>query len=165
MATKTLPFRTAYSGQVRHTTEPGRAMQNEYGYVIDKYGRKVLVKTGETDQYETIQEALEETKIENILQRASIGDMSVFRPDGIYEDLTQLPTNLIEARRAMQNLENLWETIPNNIKNKYNNNLEEFIGASGSDSWLKDMGLIKEPTPKTKKETTTKVGEGETTNE
>lgn len=153
MATK-LPFRTAYSGQVRHHAEPGRIMQNEYGYVIDKYGRKVLVKTGETNQYEAIQEALEETKIENILQRASIGDLSVFRPDGIYEDLTQLPTNLIEARRAMQNLENLWAEVPQEIKNKYNNNLEEFIGASGSDGWLRDMGLIKEPTPAPKEEPT-----------
>lgn len=165
MATK-LPFRTAYSGQVRHNTNPGRAMQNEYGYVIDKFGRKILIKTGETNQYETIQEALEETKIENILQRASIGDMSVFRPDGIYEDLTQLPTNLIEARRAMQNLENLWETIPQEIKNKYNNNLEEFIGASGSDGWLRDMGLIKEPTPtQTPKEEPTPAPKEEPKNE
>lgn len=165
MATKTLPFRTAYSGQVRHKTEPGRRMQNEYGYVIDKFGRKVLVKTGETDQYETIQEALEDTKIENILQRASIGDMSVFRPDGIYEDLTQLPTNLIEARRAMQNLENLWQEVPQEVKNKYNNNLEEFIGASGSDGWLRDMGLIKEPTITPTTPTPTTKEEGDTTNE
>ena len=66
----------------------------------------------------------------------------------------------------MQNLENLWETIPQEIKNKYNNNLEEFIGASGSDGWLRDMGLIKEPTPtQTPKEEPTPAPKEEPKNE
>ena len=28
------------------------------------------------------------------------------------------------------------------IKNKYNNSVEEFVGASGSKEWCKDMGLV-----------------------
>lgn len=152
-------FRTAYSGQIRKTAPTGTRMENIYGYEIDKFGRKILVKTGETDQYAKIQESLEETKIENILKRAAIGDMSVFRPEGIYADLSEVPTNLIEARKQMQNLENLWGGLPNEIKEKYHFNLDEFIGASGSDSWLRDMGLLKEetkeePAPETKQEVT-----------
>lgn len=142
-------FKTAYTGHTRAITEAGRPIADVYGYEIDNYGRKVLVKTGETNVYEKIQASLEETKIENILKRASMGDNSVFRPDGIYADLTELPNNLIEARQAMQNLENVWAGVPNEIKAKYNYDVGEFIGASGSDSWLRDMGLLSDNKPQT----------------
>lgn len=143
MGTK-IEFRTAYSPKERHYTEPGRQMQDEYNYKVDKYGRKILVKTGETNLYEKIQASLEETKIENIIARVTSGDTSMLRPDGVYADLTDMPNNLIEARQAMQNLENLWGTLDNEIKRKYHFDVEEFIGASGTDGWLRDMGLLKE---------------------
>lgn len=158
MPTKTIEplFRTAYSGQIRSCTETGSPMQDEYGYEIDKYGRKILVKTGETNLYEKIQESLEETKIENIIARVTTGDTSMLRPDGIYGDLTDIPNNLIEARQQMQKLENVWNELPRDIKEKYNFNVEEFVGAAGSDSWLRDMGLIEKTTPSPIKETPTK---------
>lgn len=146
-------FRTAYSGQIRKTTPTGSGMQNEYGYTIDKFGRKILKKTGETNLYAKIQENLEETKIENILKRVAIGDTTIMRPDGIYADLTEMPNNLIEARQQMQELENLWNTLGNDIKRKYNFNLDEFIGASGKEEWLRDMGLLKEEATTTPAET------------
>lgn len=135
-------FRTAYGEQIRKHAPSGRRYQNEYGYKINAVGQKVLEKKGEIDLYEQIQMSLEETKIENILKRASAGDTTVFRPDGMYMDITQLPNNLIEARQAMQNLENLWGEVPNDIKAKYNYDLDLFISASGSESWLKDMGML-----------------------
>lgn len=142
-------FKTAYTGHTRSITEAGKPIADVYGYEIDSYGRKVLVKTGETNVYEKIQEAHEETKIENILKRASMGDNSVFRPDGIYADLTEMPNNLIEARQAMQNLENIWNGVPNEIKAKYNYDVGEFIGASGTDGWLRDMGLLSDSSTQT----------------
>lgn len=153
------PFRTAYSGQVRKETETGRPMQNEYGYEVDKFGRKILVKTGETNLYAKIQENLEETKIENIIAKVTTGDTSMLRPDGIYADLSEVPNNLIEARQQMQKLENIWGPLPREIKEKYNFNVEEFIGAAGSDGWLRDMGLLEtkeepKPAPVVKEEST-----------
>lgn len=140
-----IEYRTAYDyekKELKGKTPSGRPYKDEYGYEIDKYGRKILVKTGETNLYEIIQESLEETKIENILKRVAIGDNSMMRPDGIYADLTEMPSNLIEARQAMQKLENLWGELPKEIKQKYNYNVEEFIGAAGKETWLKDMGLL-----------------------
>lgn len=147
MQAKILPFRTAYSEQKRRTTESGRPMQNNYGYEIDKYGRKILVKQGETNLYEIIQESLEETKIENILKRVAMGDTTVMRPDGIYADMTEMPSNLIEARQQMQKLENIWNSLDIETRRKYNFDVEEFIGATGKEEWLRDMGLLKENQP------------------
>lgn len=68
----------------------------------------------------------------------------MLRPDGIYADLTSMPSNLLEARQAMQQLENTWNGLDNEIKKKYNYDLDQFIGQSGTDSWLRNMGLLQE---------------------
>lgn len=141
-----IPFRTAYSGQIKKTAPNGNRYQNNYAYEIDNYGRKVLVKTGETDLYAKIQESLEETKIENILQRVAIGDNSVLRPDGIYADVSEVPTNLVEAMQQIQMLNNEWNKLDNETKRKYNFSVEEFVAAAGTEDWQRDMGLLKDET-------------------
>ena len=135
-------FKTAYTGHERKHTEAGRRMQDVYGYEIDAYGRKILVKTGETDLYAKIQGSLEETKIENILARCVAGDTSMLRPDGIYVDCSEVPTNMVEQMKAIQNLENTWNGLSNDIKKKYNYDVGQFIGQSGTEEWLRDMGLL-----------------------
>lgn len=166
MSTNKTTFKTAYNHDNGHdlpfppyATPSGKRMQDEYGYEIDKFGRKVLVKTGETDLYAKIQEELEETKIENILKRVAIGDTSVLRPDGIYADLTEMPGSLLEARQMMQELENTWNGLPNEIKKKYNYDVEQYIAAAGKEDWLRDMGLLE---PDQEPETPEPVKEVET---
>lgn len=152
MASKIIPFKTAYGERERYCIPTGTGFEPTYGYEIDKYGQKVLVQTGETNMYEKIQESLEETKIENILKRVAMGDNSIMRPDGIYADLTESPKNLIQARQQMQQLENLWNGLDNEIKRKYDFSVEKFIGQSGKDEWLMDMGLLTKPEPEIVKE-------------
>lgn len=136
-------FLTAY-GEVRKdgSIPSGQETEAKYEYKINKHGQKKLEIVGEVNVYEQIQTYAEENKLENIMARCIAGDTSVLRPDGIYGDITNLPTNLIEARQAMQNLENTWNSVPQDIKNKYNNSLDEFIAKSNTEEWQKDMGLI-----------------------
>ena len=145
-AEKIILYKTAYGERERVITECGKAIQPTYGYEINSKGQKILVKNGEKNIYEEIQAQAEDTKIENILKRVAIGDMSDFRPDGIYQDISEVPNNLIQAKREMQKLENMWQRIPNEIKSKYNWSVEEFIAQAGKESWLIDMGMIQ---PKT----------------
>lgn len=137
-------FRTAYGERERHFVTSGSPIADEYGYEINKLGSKVLVKTGETNLYKRIQLHQESVQIENVLKRASIGDMSDFRADGIYIDTSELPKDLITARQQMQKVENLWNQLSPELKEKYHNDVGEFIGAAGSDGWLKDMGYIQD---------------------
>lgn len=110
------------------------------------------MKTGETDLYAKIQEGAEDTKLDNIIAKITQGDTSMVRPDGIYGDLTQAPSSLLEAMQQIQKLENIWGSLDNDIKRKYNFDMEEFIGASDTEQWARDMGLLApettpEPTP------------------
>lgn len=145
-------FRTAYSTSIRINCPSGSEMQNEYAYEINGKGQKQLVKTGETNRYQKIQEALEETKIENILKRVAAGDTSDFRPEGIYEDVSKIPNNLIEARKEMQKIENLWNRLDNEIKAKYNWSVDEFMAETGKAQWLVDAGFVTEQKTETKTE-------------
>lgn len=139
---KAIPFRTAYSGQVRHTCPVGSKTKKTYAYEINEKGQKELKENGTINVYEEIQAQLEETKIENVLKRVAAGDMSDFRPTGIYQDITEIPNNLIEAKKEMQKLENVWNELDKETKAKYNWSVEEFIGKAGEKSWLEDLGFI-----------------------
>lgn len=144
MANK-VKFFTAYGDRREIFTEPGNPIEDIYGWVIDKYGQKNLEIIGQSNIYDKIQESLEETKIENILQRVVAGDNTVLRPDGIYADLTDSPKNLLEARQQMQKLENLWNKLDPDTKREYDFSVDKFIAASGTEKWLIDMGLIDKP--------------------
>lgn len=135
-------FKKPYERHLRKYVAAGRPTADNYEYEINKLGQKVLVKTGETNLYKKIQESHEETKIENVMARCIAGDTSMLKPDGLYVDTTQAPKNLLEARQAMQKLENVWSTLSNDIKRKYNFSIDEFIGKSGTEEWLKDMGVL-----------------------
>ena len=134
-------FKTPYGEHKRGVIPSGNGKMPEYKYKRDSYGRKVLEKVGERDLYEEIQAEYEATKIENILSRALAGDVSSLSAVGTYMDTSSMPTNLIDAMDQIQKLENLWLDLPMEIKNKYNNSVEEFVGASGTKQWCEDMGL------------------------
>ena len=137
-------FKTAYGEREHYFIPTGNGIEPVYGYEINKYGQKELVQIGETNLYEKIQESLEETKIENILKRVVAGDTTILRPDGIYADISEAPKNLIEARQQIQKLENLWKDLPIDTKREYGMSIENFVNESGSEKWLKSMGLLKE---------------------
>ena len=134
--------RTAYEKKERFHCPEGSRLQPIYEYVIDNKGRKVLEQTGEKDIYLEIQADLEECKIENILARVAVGDMSDFRPNGIYADTTEIPNNMIEAMKQIQNLQNIWADVPNDIKAKYNFDVNQYIADAGSEAWLINNGYI-----------------------
>ena len=143
MATTKLEARTKYfPGKKRYATPTGDGWEDEYGYDLNERGQKILIKTGKKNLYEEIQAHAEEVKIENILKRVAVGDMSDFRTNGIYADVTKVPNNLIDARKEMVKLENTWSKLPADIRAKYDNSVETFIAEAGKESWLIDMGLV-----------------------
>lgn len=141
-------FIAAYAKERRSDapSPSGSEIETTYGYEVDKKGMKVLKPNGTKNVYEKIQEYLEETKIENVIQRVIAGDTSVLRPDAIYQDITNMPTNMIDAMNQVKALEKTYNELPKEIKDKYQT-IEEFVQASGTEKWMKDMGYITEPIP------------------
>lgn len=139
-------------------TECGDKMRRTFLWVMQKDGTKVLEVDREINQQEEIDSYKDETLIENIVRKATFDPglfeaLSYGATDGTFTDVTNMPTTLAEAQQIMIDIEQRWNMLPKEIKAKFENNSEKFIGSFGSEAWMEAMGI--EP----KKEDATKKGE------
>ena len=127
---------------IRFISQPGSPYKNEYELDIDKKGKEILRISGKIDIQEEIQGYAEEVTIENILARVAVGDMKDFRADGIYQDISEIPNNFIEANREIMKVKNLWNRLKPSIREKYENDVNVFMAQAGQKAWLIDTGMI-----------------------
>lgn len=152
-------FRTAYDKEQPEIYTPsGTFTIPTYEHHINKYGVKEFRETGEKNIYDEIQAEAEDSKIENLINRVIAGDVSALRPGGQYIDCTKMPKTMAEAQTMIQEMNNVWNNLPIELRAKYNHSVEEFVAASGNKEWLEDMGL----SPKQAKKAEVKVEATET---
>jgi hypothetical protein len=153
-------FRSAYSGHVRHTSLTGNGHEPEYEYKVTETGRE-LVKTGENDVYALIQSRLEETKIENIIKRATYDPTALggqeWQNSAQMVDITDVPTDYHTWYNRIEDAKKQFEALPIEVKNKWDNDVEKYVMAYGTIEWADKMGLLKEEKPA---ENTTEKKEG-----
>lgn len=138
-------FKTAYGEHERIATDPGSEYKDTFKMVIDKDGHKVLKPDGKEHIYAKIQEGLEETLIENILQRAALGDDTALnRIEGSYADITGAPKTLADAQQMILQITNDFNGLPVDIRREFDFSVEKFINEYGSDGWIKKMGFGQE---------------------
>lgn len=165
-------MRKVYSWQEKPKGEPsvtGNGKEPEYSYRIDENGIKTLEKTGEVDVYAQIQSYLEETKIENIIKRATYDPEAIGSQEWMKNettDISNIPSNYHEWKRIVNKAEESFNTLPAELKAKFDNSVEKYIGEYGSESWAEKLGWKKQETTVTKQETTvTKKKEEQVNNE
>ena len=132
-------------------TEAGESIRRTYLWERNEKGEKVLVLDQIIDQQSEIDSYLEETKLENIIRRASIDPDIAARlvPDmgsGI-QDATELPQNLMELQNIMLRAEQIWDEIPKEIKIKFDNDVDKFVASFGTIDWAKNLGIYQEELP------------------
>lgn len=160
MAT-TIPFRTR-GNILKKTTPTGSQWHNDYQIEISKNGHKELIKTGEHNEYEKIQEYLEETLIENILQRAELGDpLALEARKGTYLDTTDMPKTLAEAQNKIITIKNEFEKLPVDIRRKFDFSPEKYVQEYGNENWANALGFIKKEKEIEEIKETKKEGENE----
>lgn len=137
------------------TTEAGETIRRTYLWERNEKGEKVLTLDQTIDQQAEIDSYLEETKLENIIRRASIDPDLAARlvPDmsGGLQDSTEMPENLMELQNIMLRAEQIWEEVPKEIKLKFDNDVDKFVSSFGTIEWAKNLGIYAEP-EKPKKE-------------
>ena len=141
-------------------TEAGESIRRTYLWEFNEKGEKVLTLDQVIDQQAEIDSYLEETKLENIIRRASIDPDLAARlvPDmnGGLQDATNMPENLMELQNIMLRAEQIWDEIPKEIKLKFDNDVDKFVASFGTIDWAKNLGIYQEEPPEEhKKEETT----------
>lgn len=129
-------------------TEAGESVRRTYLWERNEKGEKVLRLDQTIDQQAEIDSYLEETKLENIIRRASIDPDIAARiaPDigGGIQDVTNAPQNLAELQNIMLRAEQIWEEVPKDIKLKFDNDVDKFIASFGTVEWSKNLGIYEE---------------------
>lgn len=129
-------------------TEAGESVRRTYLWERNEKGEKVLRLDQTIDQQAEIDSYLEETKLENIVRRASIDPDLAARliPDmgGGIQDATEMPKNLMELQNIMLRAEQIWDEIPKEIKLKFDNDVDKFVASFGTVDWAKNLGIYQE---------------------
>lgn len=138
-----------YSLQERPESKPsvtGNGKEPEYSYEIDEKGVRTLKRTGEVDVYAQIQTYLEETKIENIIQRATYDPTAIGSQEWMTQervDISNVPENYHEWKRMVNDAENQFAALPAELKERFGNSVEQYISELGSESWATKLGWTK----------------------
>lgn len=112
----------------------------EYMEVIKKDGTTILEETGQKNIYEYIQSFAEQSKIENILHAAALGDLSVFNQrETTYADATILPKSLMEAQNLVLRMKQEFETMPIEVREIFNNSPEMYVNMMGTEEFNEKM--------------------------
>lgn len=138
--------RTIFETQKRFHTPSGTGYENTYQEQIDKKtGRKILVKIGKTCVYDKIQEDLESSKIENIIHRLAMHDLSVLKEAAIsYADADNFPKDLREAQDIVIRAKQEFEKFPIEVKRQFNNSPEQYVSEMGTQKFFDKMAPYNE---------------------
>lgn len=134
-------FRTIYDvKQYKRCTAPvGSPIHVESGWIIDDGEYKFVAKRT-YNLYEKIQAARDSCDLKAILARYEAGDNTALdRVQGTYFDLVNLPHNYTELYNAVQKCNDVYESMPIEIKNKYRNNAAYFWSKVGSKEFDQDI--------------------------
>lgn len=144
MAETKIPYRTKGDIMIVYTN-PGSRMEDEYEFQIDtETGKKELVKTGEHDIYPEIQSYLDETLIENIITRVTMGDLEALEARKTqYIDMTDMPVSLMDAQNKILKIEREFDSLPLDQRKKFDMSVEQYISQYGSEEWAEKVGLLK----------------------
>lgn len=130
------------------TTEAGESVRRTYLWERNEEGERVLKLDQIIDQQAEIDSYLEETKIENIIRRASIDPDIAERiaPNlgGGIQDFTEAPHTLAELQNIMIRAEQIWTEVPKEIKLKFDNDVDKFVASFGTVEWAENLGILEE---------------------
>lgn len=126
----------------RLPNEPGNIIEPQYRERYDENGNAYLEQVGEINTYEKIQSYKDEVDPMSILARYTAGDTTVMANPGWYIDTSKLPANYIEWRNLMNEQKEKFETLPLEIRNKFNNNFDQWAATAGEPEWIEKMGIM-----------------------
>lgn len=126
-----------------------------YEPVLNEDGTIDLVVTGERDLQEYIQSFAEDCTLENILRRYELGDQTALsKAQGFYADTTEMPKTFRDVLDSVIKGQSMFDQLPLEVKQKFNNDFNQWFVDIGSEDWCAAMGLEKVPesVPEVKKE-------------
>lgn len=107
---------------------PGDPIATRYVAEMKDNGEFVLVEAGKENLYEYIQSFADSCDINNIIARFESGEVDVMdQVKGFYGDFADLPDNMHEVFNILRRGRDVFDRLPVEEKEKYNNSFEQWI--------------------------------------
>lgn len=137
-----LSFKTQYDPHPRQTQNVGSGVKQLWSPKLQDDGSLQLIKAGTDDLYASIQSHKDSCDIHVLLKRYQNGDIEALsKVQGTYGDFTQMPKTFAEALNAMIAGEQMFNSLPVEVRKKFDFSLEKFIlGMDDMPSWLEKVG-------------------------
>lgn len=116
---------------------PGKPYKVVYSPHVMPNGEVELVESGKEDLQQFYNSYAESTDIHEILHRYQDGDVSALNArTPMYGDFTSMPTTLAEFMQLDIDARTLFETLPAEVRQEFDNDVGQFLAASGTDEWF-----------------------------
>lgn len=130
--------------RIRTETPVGSRFKFDYESVYNEKGVRSLVrKKNMVNIYDMIQAYRPSCDLKYLIARfKQVGDPSILNQrEGFYGDMEVMPKTYTEMLQFINTAEENFNELPSEIKEKFNNNVEEFIAQFGSKEFIEILGL------------------------
>lgn len=142
-----MEFYSAYNPPKTEPTNAGDENRRTYMWAENENGEKELVEDEIINIRDEIESYHEETKITNIIRRATFDINAANRLIGDNGngniDLTQMPENLMEAQNLMVKAKQAYANLTPKQQAEFNG-LKDYMATAGTEEWAKKLGYITE---------------------
>lgn len=140
-----MKWKSQYDARDRIVTFPGDPIKQLYTGSYNERGQVELKENGTEDLYAYIQSFAESTDIHSILRRFNNGEIDVLeKVQGFYGDITEMPKTYAEALQRISDSEAVFNSLPVDVRAKFNHSFSEFLSASQDADFLDRLGVVKQ---------------------
>lgn len=127
-------------------TCPGDPLKVEYAPRVLPDGTIELVESGVMNLQEYIDSFRESSDISAVVTRfVNTGDPTVLDvKQGQYGDFTSFPKTYAEALQLKIDADRMYDGLPIEVKERFDNDRNKFFALSGSEEWYKNLGSLVE---------------------
>lgn len=127
----------------RFLSNPGSPVHVLYAPKVNADGSIDLVESGYENTYDYIQSFERSTDLSVILTRISAGETQLlYQRPGSFGDFTKMPGTYAEALQLQIDSNNLFKSLPVDVKNKFDNDPSKFFAQSGTKEWFEKIEVV-----------------------
>lgn len=142
-----MEFYSAFNPPESKPTCAGEETRKTYRWAENEEGEKKLVEDEEISIADEIESYHEETKISNIIRRATFDVDAANRLLGDNgnnsADLTTMPENLMEAQNIIVKAKQIYASLTPKQQAEFDG-MADFMRNAGTEEWVKKLGYITE---------------------
>lgn len=122
-------------------SNPGNPIHTIYAPKVAKDGTIELVESGFENTDDIIQSYAESCDMSVILSRVANGETELLNQrKGLFGDFTQMPSTYAEVLQMQIDSVNLFNSLPTDVKAKFDNDSNKFFVQAGNEDWINKLG-------------------------